>query len=193
MECASMKYWLPGLGVTVGLSLMAIAVFAQDQQGRAGRAEAPSLTAASDRDGDRDGDRGFRGRDGRDGRRGHHMFAAKGPEFCKERYARRAGFLGYLQAKLELTDAQRPLWDKYQQTVLDVAKKQQQSCLSNVGTKWSDMTALDRRQRMEQMLKAALDGLQATDQPLQALYQALTPDQHQVMDHPRPRWGGRGI
>ena len=188
-----MKYWLPGLGVTVGLSLMAIAVFAQDQQGRTGRAEAPSLTAASDRDAGRDGDRASRGRrEGRDWGRGHRMFAMS-PEFCKERYARRAGFLGYLQAKLDLSDTQRPLWDKYQQAVLDVAKKQQQGCLSNVDTKWSDMTALDRRQRMEQMLKAALDGLQATDQPLQALYQTLTPEQHQVMDHPRPRWGGRGI
>jgi hypothetical protein len=188
-----MKYWLPGLGIAVGVSLMAIAVFAQDQQSRTPGSEAPSLAATTDRDRGGDGDRGFgRGREGRDWHRGHRMFAAMGPEFCRERYARRAGFLGYLQAKLDLTDAQRPLWDKYEQAVLDVAKKQRQTCLDNVGTKWSDMTMLDRRQRMEQMLKAALDGLQATDQPLQALYQTLTPEQHQVMDHPRPRWGGGG-
>jgi len=188
-----MKYWLPGLGIVVGVSLMAIAVFAQDQQRSAGGGGAPGVAAATDRDGGRDGDRGFRrGREGGDWRRGHRMFAM-GPEFCRERYARRAGSLGYLQAKLDLTDAQRPLWDKYQQAVLDVAKKQRQTCLDNVGTKLSDMTMLDRRQRMEQMLKAALDGLQATDQPLQALYQALTPEQHQVMDHPRPSWGGRPL
>jgi LTXXQ motif family protein len=178
-----MRYWLPGLGVVVGLSLMAAAVFAQGQQGAAAT-ETPAA-AAPQPDG-----HGFQGRGG-DGWRGHrHMFVLMRPEeFCRERYARRVGFLAYLEAKLDLTDTQKPLWIKYQQASLDVAQKQHQGCLQNAGTNWREMSVLDRRQRMEQFLKARLDGLQETDPPLQALYQALTPDQHKVLDNPRPRRG----
>jgi|SRR5579863_530174 len=183
-----MRYWLPGLGIVVGLSLMGAAVFAQGQETGAATTDAPAIDTHHD-----DG-QGFHGHS--DGWRqmrhmgGRHMFEAMSPEeFCRERYARRVGFLAYLQAKLDLTDAQRPLWDKYQQTMQDAAQKRRQDCLTNVGTRWDEMSVLDRRQRMEAFLKARLDALQQTDPPLQALYQALTPEQHKVLDHPHPRGG----
>jgi len=185
-----MRYWLPALGMALGLSLMGAAVFAQGQQTGAGASsETPRVDASRD-----DGQRFPGGGDG--WHHGHsmfgrHMFEAMRPEeFCRERYARRAGALAYVEAKLDLTDAQRPLWDKYQQASLDVAQKLRQSCLANAGTHWWDLSMLDRRQRIEQLLKGRLDGLQQTDPPLQALYQALTPEQRKIMDHPRPRHDG---
>ena len=180
-----MRRWFSALGAMVGLSLMAATVFAQGQQGAAAT-DTPAVDAPQG-----DG-HGFQGRGG-DGWRGRHMFMMMHPEeFCRERYARRIGFLAYLDAKLDLTAAQKPLWDKYQQASLDVAQKQRQGCLQNAGTDWRGMSVLDRRQRMEQFLKARLDGLQETDPSLQALYQALTPDQHKVLDRPFQRSEGGG-
>ena len=184
-----MRTWLAGVGVAVGISLMGAAMLAQGQQSDASRPAAPAADAQRG-----DGrDYQHRDREGDDWRHGfrHRWFAAMRPEqFCRERFARRAGFLAYLQAKLDLTDAQKPLWDKYQQASLEVAQKHLQGCIENAGSKWGEMSALDRRQRIEQRLKARLDGLQATDQPLQDLYQALTPEQHKIVDHPLPAWEG---
>jgi hypothetical protein len=45
-------------------------------------------------------------------------------------------------------------------------------------------TALDRMDRAQQFLSARLDALQAAKPALQALYQALTPEQRAILDHP---------
>jgi len=46
------------------------------------------------------------------------------------------------------------------------------------------VTILDRMSRREQFLSARLQGLQQARPALEALYQALTPEQKQVIDHP---------
>jgi hypothetical protein len=112
---------------------------------------------------------------------------------CKERYAREAGFLAYLGAKLDLNPQQQPLWNQYYQAMLDAAGKLRQVCLENANVPPQGLTALARRDRMEKFLTARLDFLHSTRQPLEALYQSLTPEQRALLDHPfqQEQRGGR--
>ena len=112
-------------------------------------------------------------------------FAGFGSErFCKERFARKAGFLAYIGAKLDLNAEQQPLWDTYHRAMMDAAGKQRQSCLENVLPPEMHLTVLERRDRLQKMLQARLDRLQATRPSLEALYQSLAPEQRRLMDRP---------
>ena len=177
----AMERWLPALGVGVGLALMTMAMVAQGQPATDPSApEAVAPTAGPGPDGGgAPMHRGWR-------RHGHRGFAELAPDQrCKEVYAREAGFLGYLGARLDLTAPQQPLWDKYRQAMLDSAGKRRQVCLDNAGAPGADLSALARRDRLEKFLAARLDALHQTRAPLEALYQSLTPEQRALLDHPR--------
>jgi hypothetical protein len=45
-------------------------------------------------------------------------------------------------------------------------------------------TLLDRLDRMQQFLSARLQGIEAAKPALQSLYQALSPEQRAIIDHP---------
>jgi hypothetical protein len=161
-----------------GICLMTAAAVAQ---GQPDAAPAMPATASAGRDADapRPGPHGGWGRHENGGGR------SEGREtMCKEGYAREAGFLAYLGAKLDLTAPQQPLWDNYHQAMLDGAAKLRQACLENAGPPPSPPTALTRRDRMEKFLTARLDFLHATRPPLEALYQALSPEQRAILDRP---------
>jgi hypothetical protein len=104
---------------------------------------------------------------------------------CEERLARRAGMMAYTAAKLNLTPEQRPLWDKLQSTVQAAADSQRQLCASlKPAAERGQETILDRVNRREQFLSARLQGVQQTRPALEQLYQALTPEQKTIIDHP---------
>lgn len=107
---------------------------------------------------------------------------------CEERIARRAGMVAYVVTKLNLTAEQRPLWDKLQQTMQANADRERQLC---AGLKPRDErgseTLLDRMRRQEQFLTAKLQGLQQARPQVEQLYQALTPEQKAIADHPFQR------
>ena len=186
----AIRRWLPALGAGVGLALMTAAVVADGQpaSGTGPGLQGPETVSPEAGSGP-DGGHGrmMPGWGHRGGWERHrHGFMAMAPDArCKELYARKAGFLAYLGAKLDLTQPQQPLWDKYHQAMLDSAGKERQVCLDNAGAAPSDMTALQRRDRMEKFLTARLDALHATRPPLEALYQSLTPEQRALLDHPR--------
>jgi hypothetical protein len=103
-------------------------------------------------------------------------------ERCEERLARRAAMRAYTEAKLNLTAEQRPLWDKVQTIVQSEQQKERQLC---AGLKPRDETTMpDRLDRMQQFLSTRLEALQAAKPAVQALYQALTPEQRAIFDHP---------
>jgi hypothetical protein len=126
---------------------------------------------------------------GHDGMGWHHHGGGFGgvipSDMCKEAYARRAGFQAYLGAKLELTAQQQPLWDAFQLATMKSAANWRQVCLDNAVTPPEELTALERRDHMEKLLTARLDGLRATRPPLEALYQSLTPEQRTIVDRTR--------
>jgi hypothetical protein len=103
-------------------------------------------------------------------------------ERCIDRLAWRAARHAYVEAKLDLTAQQRPLWDKVQDTARSEEQKERQLCRQLKPREES--TVLDRMDRAQQFLSARLDALQSAKPALQALYQALTPEQQALMDHP---------
>ncbi len=112
----------------------------------------------------------------------HRMMGENPQERCIDRLAWRAARNAYVETKLNLTAEQRPLWDKLQAIAKGEEQKERQLCaaLTPPGTG----TILDRMGRMQQFLSARLDALQSAKPAVEALYQALTPDQRAVLDHP---------
>ena len=124
--------------------------------------------------------------------------------FCTERYAMKAAHLAYLEAKLNLTDQQKPAWAKWWQTKIDAAEKRRTACLQRDWSRDEHETALDREARVEKWLTARLQELQASRPALQALYDLLSPEQKALFDqasrwrrhHRRgegPHWGMQGF
>lgn len=186
MQAPRLERWLPTFGLFVGLLFMAAAV-------ALGQGSAPSAPAAapSQEPGAPD-PANWHARD-----RTHELFrpsfARMMPEaICKERFAREAGFLAYIGARLELTAPQQPLWDAYHKAMMDAAGKQRQTCLENAIHPGSPLTALERRDRLQKILQARLDGLQSTRPSLEALYQSLSPEQRHVIDRPTMGWSRSG-
>ncbi len=103
-------------------------------------------------------------------------------ERCIDRLAWRAARRAYVEAKLGLTAQQRPLWDKLQSIADSEQQKERQLCQELKPRE--ETTLLDRLDRAQQFLSAKLDALQSAKPALQALYQALTPEQQAIMNHP---------
>jgi len=112
-----------------------------------------------------------------------HMMMHRDPnERCTERLAWRAAMRAYVEAKLDLTAEQRPLWDKVQSAAQAEEQKERQLCASL--KPGAEPTLLERMDRMQQFLTTRLDGLQTAKPAVQALYQSLTPDQQAILNHP---------
>jgi LTXXQ motif family protein len=113
----------------------------------------------------------------------HRMMMRRNPqERCEERLAWRAAMRAYTESKLDLTPEQRPLWDKVQSIAQSEQQKERQLC--SALKPGDETTVLDRLDRMQQFLSARLDALQSAKPAVQALYQALTPEQRAIFDHP---------
>jgi hypothetical protein len=104
---------------------------------------------------------------------------------CIDRLARRAAHRAYLGTELNLTPQQQPLWDKLQNVAQSAQQRERQLCSQLIPD--SEMTLLDRIDRAQQFLSAHLAALQAAKPAVQALYQALTPAQKAIFDHPFDR------
>ena len=132
------------------------------------------------------GEHGMPG-DDRPGMRGwpmmRRMMMRQDPqERCTDRLAWRAARRAYVEAKLNLTAQQQPLWDKVQSTAQTEEQKERQLC---AGLKpGAESTMLERIDRMQQFLSARLEALQTAKPAVQALYQALTPEQQAILNRP---------
>lgn len=117
-------------------------------------------------------------------RRMHADFSPQ--QACIDRIARRAGFIAYIGAKLNLTAEQKPLWDKVTAASQTAQDNERQVCvaLQPAGDQAARPTVLDRLKQRERMLSVQLQGLQQAEPAMQALYQALTPEQKAIIDHP---------
>jgi LTXXQ motif family protein len=101
---------------------------------------------------------------------------------CIDRLAWRAARRAYVEAELNLTADQRPLWDKVQSIAESEQQKERQLCQSL--KPGEESTVLDRMDRAQQFLSARLDALQSAKPAVQTLYQSLTPEQKEIFDHP---------
>ena len=118
----------------------------------------------------------------------HRMMMRRDPqEGCQDRLAHRAARYAYIEVKLNLTAEQQPLWDKVQNAAQTEGQQERQLCAAL--KPGAEPTALERMDRMQQLLQARLNGLQAAKPAVQALYQALTPEQQAIFNRPRGQGG----
>ena len=176
------------LATTTAIAVPIIASSAQDaetQQAQAARRSADEQSGEEHRGGPGRWMRG-EGGPGMQGWRGmmmHRMMMHRNPqERCEERLAWRAAMRAYTEAKLDLTPEQRPLWDKVESIAQTEQQKERQLCSALKPR--DETTVLDRLDRMQQFLSTRLEALQAAKPAVQALYQALTPEQRAIFDHP---------
>jgi hypothetical protein len=183
---------IAALALLAGVAIAAptLVCSAADSETQTAQAQTPSSPGAQPPN-DQQGQDGMRGLMGREGR-GHmgemrRMMMNRSPkERCEERLARRAGFIAYTVAKLNLTAQQKPLWDKLNASMQSAGDKERQLCdkLPAEAGQQGQGTILDRMSRREQFLQARLQAMQQTRPALEALYNALTPEQKAVVDHP---------
>ena len=124
-----------------------------------------------------------------EGAGGRHRQANMSPQQrCEDRLARQAGLVAYVVAKLNLTAEQKPLWSQVQGALQAAADKQRALCATlKPADQRGTQTMLDRLDRRQQMLQARIEAIQQVKPALQAFYQALTPDQRAIVDHPLRR------
>src|SRR5207248_6395355 len=183
---------LAALALIAGVTIAAPAVISSAADSEMQTAQAQATAQPPNDQQGQDGMRGMMGREGR-GRMGEmrHMMINRSPkERCEERLARRAGLIAYTVAKLNLTAQQKPLWDKLNASMQSAGDKERQLCdkLPAEAGSQGQRTILDRMSGREQFLQARLQAMQQTRPALEALYNALTPEQKAVVDHPFRRW-----
>jgi hypothetical protein len=104
-------------------------------------------------------------------------------QMCHDMYAGKVGELAFLEAKLSLDAKQAPLFDRWKQTSLDIAKEHEGACIGKpprrAEQRGQRTSVVDRLTEEEDMLKKRLADIQAERPALTALYNALTPQQKQ--------------
>lgn len=103
-------------------------------------------------------------------------------QMCSDQYARHVGQVAYLEAKLSLSDAQRPLFASWKDSVLSSAKANESECLAMHHDFAHPPSVLDREAHLRDMLQHRLAELDAQRPAMTALYQSLTPDQKRIVD-----------
>ena len=103
-------------------------------------------------------------------------------QVCKFLYARKAGELAFLEAKLSLSTNQALLFARWKQASLDVAKQHESDCSARqrpAEARGKRLSVVDRLALEEDLLKRRLSDIQTERPALSALYAALTPAQKQ--------------
>src|SRR6266851_10241120 len=103
---------------------------------------------------------------------------------CTERYARLAGRLAYLEVRLELTADQHPLWNKWREAVVSGADQQRAFCRQSPFRPGAHTTIVERQAHFGRITAARAQSIQTAQPALEALYQALSPEQREVLDRP---------
>ena len=108
-------------------------------------------------------------------------------QLCRDVYAGKAGELAFLEAKLALDAKQAPLFARWKQASLDIAKQRENDCTTADAPLRAlhgrRQTVVDRMAMEEDLLKKRLADIQAERPALTALYNALTPLQKDEMGH----------
>jgi len=103
-------------------------------------------------------------------------------QICRDVYAGKAGELAFLEAKLSLDARQAPLFARWKQASLEIAKQNEGDC-AGPRRDLRRPSAVDRMTLEEDLLKKRLADIQAERPSLTALYNALTPAQKEEFSH----------
>jgi hypothetical protein len=120
-------------------------------------------------------------------------FAARMKQMCNDGYARQTAQLAYLETSLQLTAAERPLFERWKDAKLNIAHRLADSCAQRTATRGARPDRqqrnvqgradrvrpgpADQMAREEDRLKERLADLQTERPALEAFYNALSPAQ----------------
>ena len=97
---------------------------------------------------------------------------------ASERVERR---IADLHAKLHITPAEEPLWNKFAQVMRDNAQRIRQSA-SDRAAKLKDMSASDNMQSYSQLAMLHAQDVESLSAAFQPLYASFSPDQQRAAD-----------
>ena len=130
------------------------------------------------------------------------QMAARQTQMCADREARNAAQFTYIETRLKLTAAQKPLFDRWKAAVQSDRAAAQADCTkprpAANATPPARPTLIERNARAEQALKDRLASLQKTRPAEEALYNSLSADQKLAFESrggrggQGPRMGNRG-
>ncbi len=107
------------------------------------------------------------------------MMTDRFAEMCRDRPARAAGEVAALETRLQLTEKQRPLFERWKKVKLAGAKSADCTPPSNDAP-----SVLDALKHEETMLRQRLDELKAEQPALEALFASLTGEQKKAFVPP---------
>jgi hypothetical protein len=106
---------------------------------------------------------------------------ARREQICRDLYAGKVGELAFLEAKLSLDAKQAPLFARWKQASLDIAKQHEADCAGKgprpAALRGQRPSVVDRLALEEDLLKRRLSDIQTERPALAAFYGALTPAQ----------------
>lgn len=110
------------------------------------------------------------------------QIAADMKRLCEDRFAREVGRMAYLETRLNLTQAERPLFARWKEIRLGIAKRHAADCGSEaVRRDNGPLTPVDYMGREQDFLKKRLADLDVERPALASLYKALTPSQRETL------------
>ena len=101
---------------------------------------------------------------------------------CSDIYNDRADEMAYLESRLSLTGNQAPLFARWKQVALDIARRNQADCTAYQRNAGRTPSLLDGLAEEETMLKNRLSDLQQERPAIEALYRALSPSQRDRLE-----------
>jgi hypothetical protein len=105
-------------------------------------------------------------------------------ERCSDRYAASVGKMAYIETRLTLSTAQKPLFDRWKIVRLDQAKEHQALCVASTHRNRAEKpTPVDRMTHQEDRLKSHLAQIEAERPVFTVLYASLNLDQQVVLSH----------
>jgi hypothetical protein len=103
-------------------------------------------------------------------------------QMCQDRYAKAVGKLAELETKLDLTTKQKPLFERWKDTILSTTKARVADC-ANFKMPEGEPSIVDQAKMHLKRLQAQLDILKAQMPALEALNTSLDADQQKVLKH----------
>jgi hypothetical protein len=104
--------------------------------------------------------------------------APAGSQTAVERVEKR---IADLHARLQITPAEEPLWDKFAQVMRDNAQRMSQTA-GERAARLKDMNASDNMQSYAQLAMLHAQDVQSLSAAFQPLYASLSPDQQHTAD-----------
>ena len=116
-------------------------------------------------------------------------FAEHHAQMCSDIAPRAIGKLAYLEAKLALTDKQKPLFDRWKDVRLANVKARSAECASMTMPD-KEFSIVEHLKQEEKMLQGRLGELRAEMPALEALAASLNDEQKHVFDRTHGMFGG---